>query len=300
MRECYSRDGPKVAALVYNSPLVSICIPAYKGQRFIGETIQSALSQTIDDIEIVISNDGGHSTPALETFAAHPRIKIYASNVRRGWVQNSNYVLSLARGKYFMILPHDDLLQPDYLESCLDILERDRGVFAAYSDIASDQGLLPATEVVGPVTERLSHVMRHLYNGYSFRAVMPRHPELWDHLRLRSNPPADFCVDTTWILQQACLGELRKVPRPLYWKRLHAGSTHATWENLPSDVLLAAWQQHCLQMGEIAKKWVDDPAMIADLVSQRIEGLNLAELPPYLATAIANKPKLTPGRLPVT
>lgn len=286
-----------MAAVVNNSPLVSVCIPAYKSQSFIGETIRSALRQTVDDIEIVVSNDGGHPTPDLESFAGHAHVRLYASDERRGWVQNSNYVLSLARGKYFMILPHDDLLRPDYLESCLNILERDSGVFAAYSDIVSDQGLMPATEVVGPITQRISHVMRHLYNGYSFRAVMPRRPKLWDDLRLQSNPPADFCVDTTWILQQACFGELRKVPRPLYWKRFHADNTHATWGCLSSSTLLAAWQRHCLQMGEIAKKWVDDPVMIADLVSQRIEGLNLAELPPYLAAAIANQPQSVPQRM---
>ena len=131
-------------------PLVSICVPAYKSQDFIQDTIQSALDQTVDDVEIIISNDGGHITPNIERFRKNRNIKIFNLSKRNGWVANSNFVLSQARGEYFMILPHDDLLRPQYLEACLDVLRKDQDVFAAYSDIEHKRGIVRVSEARGP------------------------------------------------------------------------------------------------------------------------------------------------------
>ncbi|MFQ6547356.1 glycosyltransferase family 2 protein [Aestuariibius sp. 2305UL40-4] len=263
-------------------PLVSVCIPAYRSQDFIRETVQSALDQTVSDIEIIISNDGGHPTPDLRPFRSHPNVRIYEQRRRQGWVRNSNLALSKARGAFFMILPHDDLLRPTYLEECLRILEEDDAVFGAYSDIGRDGGLMIASEVPGTVEARMIHVMQNLYNGYSYRALMRRRPRDWAGLRLTPNPPSDFCVDTTWILQQAALGELRKVPRPLYWKRIHDRNTHTQWRTLPGHMLAAAWRRQCLQMGKIALRATGDAELVAELVAHRLDPRNVAEAPAHL------------------
>lgn len=268
-------------------PLVSICVPAYRSQAFIAETLESALNQTVKRVEIVVSNDGAHPTPALEALRQHPKVRIFDRPRRLGWVANSDFVLSQARGAYFMLLPHDDVLAPGYLAACLDLLETGDGAFAACSDIASDRGEMQATEVRGAAPERVSHVMRDLFSAYSLRAVMRRRPRDREHLRLRRNPPTDFAADTTWMLQQACLGELRRVPQPLYWKRYRAGSTHDAWARLRAPALRAAWRAHCGQMAEIAGSRIDDAAVVARLLSHRLDPRRVAEAPAYLVDAMA-------------
>lgn len=271
-------------AILRKRPLVSICVPAYRAHGFLHKTIESAVTQTMSDLEIVISNDGG--APALDPsiFKAHRNIRVYNAPKRLGWVANSNLALSRARGDYFMILPHDDTLRPEYVDACLQVLRDDPHAFAAYSDIDSDNGGLTASEVRGSVVDRVRHVMTNLYNGYSFRALMRRNPKNWRDLRLRPNPPSDFCVDSTWILQQACFGELRRVPRPLYWKCFSDRSTHSGWAKLPPTQLKAAWLRHCDQMGQIAATRVADTDMIDQLVALRKDPRNVREAPIYLKT----------------
>ncbi|RST79956.1 glycosyltransferase family 2 protein [Aquibium carbonis] len=273
-------------SLVDRRPLVSICMPIYRSEAFIRETILSALGQTVHDVEIVISNDGAHKTPALDEFREHSRIRIFEPHRRLGWVENSNFVLDQARGWYFMILPHDDRLSPTYVEACLRMLEADPACFAAVSDIAFDGGVMTPSEVRGDLVDRVGQVMRNLYNGYSYRALMRRRPGDSDRLKLVPNPPTDFCVDTTWILQQAGFGELRRVPEALYWKAFPPTSTHRAWSRIPQPQLREAWACHCRQMEAIALSFLPDPDLVSELVRHRRDARRVSEAPFYLKDAM--------------
>lgn len=275
-----------MTAALQRRPLVSICVPAYKSQDFVFHTLNSACGQTVSDIEIIVSNDGAHRTPALDRFRGMRNIRIYQQPQRLGWVQNSNFALSMATGRYYMILPHDDVLDATYVEECLRILESEPQCFAAHSDIAMRQGLAQAKDILGPPEARVRLVMEKLYNGTTYRALMRRRPEDWERLKLRRNPPTDFCVDTTWILQQACLGEVRRVPKTLYRKRLPPNSTHSRWAFIPPAELRRAWAEHCRQMGEIASSVIPDGALVSELVSHRSDARNIDEAPPYLKAAM--------------
>lgn len=274
-------------------PLVSICVPAYRAEDFIAETVQSALDQTVQNIEIVISNDGAHATPSLTQFRHHPKISVYQSRTRRGWVGNSNFVLSRARGRHVMILPHDDVLRPNYLERCLDVLEAHPQAFAAYSDLETNLAarVLRASEVHGPLEARVSKVLKHLHNGYSYRALMRWTNPAVRRLRLLPNPPNDMFVDTTFILQQALHGELHRIPEPLYFKRFHSDNTHRNWWTLPTDELCAGWHNHCRQMSGIASGAVSDQAKIEDLIRHRMDARNVREAPSKLKQAMAQHQK---------
>lgn len=269
-------------AVTRHQPLVSICIPAYRSEAFIAATVRSALNQTVDDIEIIISNDGGHPTPALDAFREHPQIRIHTPPAQLGWVANSNFVLGKATGQFFMLLPHDDLLAPTFVEACLHILVKAPDCFAAYSDIGTERGLLRATEVRGTITERVRHVMCNLYGGYSYRALMRRCPQDWSLLELMPNAPTDFAVDSLWIMQQARFGELRRIPEALYWKSFPETSTHARWAHIPPAQLLDAWRNHCLQMGRIAGILVADEALVSAMVKHRLDARLVHDAPNYL------------------
>lgn len=266
-------------------PLVSICIPAFRSQRFIADVLDHALGQTVQDIEIVVSNDDASDIPDLDLYRDHPKVTVHDQPRRLGWVNNTNAALHMARGRYFMVLPHDDLILPTYVESCLTILEDDPAAFAAYSDIATPGGVLTASEARGDVATRISHVMRNLYNGYCYRALMRRDLGDWPLLRLRENPPTNFCADTTWILQQALCGELRRVPQALYIKSFHDAATHSSWETIPPDDLRRAWIQHCETMGALARQRLGHHGWIDQLVQFRRDPRRVAERPPYLRDA---------------
>lgn len=99
------------------SPLVSVTIPMYNNERYIAETIESVLAQTMPDFELLIYDD--HSTDrSLEIARSYDdrRITVFTSEKNLGPEANWNRSVSRVRGRYVKLLCADDLLFPECLE----------------------------------------------------------------------------------------------------------------------------------------------------------------------------------------
>lgn len=109
-----------------SKPLVSICIPTYRGAAFISDTIDSVLEQSYPYFELWILDDNSpDDTQALVARYTDPRIKYVRHTQNLGPEGNWNKCLEKAQGKYFKLLPHDDLLSVNCLEEQVAILEAD-------------------------------------------------------------------------------------------------------------------------------------------------------------------------------
>lgn len=111
-----------------NSILVSILIPVYNRENLIEETVQSALNQTYENIEIIIvDNQSTDSTwKVLEKLASQDsRIKIFQNKTNIGPVRNWKRCIDEASGEYGKILWSDDLIAPTFLEKTVPFLEDD-------------------------------------------------------------------------------------------------------------------------------------------------------------------------------
>jgi glycosyltransferase involved in cell wall biosynthesis len=92
-------------------PLVSILIPAFNAERWIGDTIRSAISQTWEPKEIIVVDDGSNDqTMAIVRQFDGVRV---VTQQRQGAAAARNKALSLSRGDFIQWLDADDLLAPD-------------------------------------------------------------------------------------------------------------------------------------------------------------------------------------------
>jgi glycosyltransferase involved in cell wall biosynthesis len=108
-------------------PLVSVCIPVYNGQRFIAGTIESVLRQTLTDYELILVDD--HSSDrSLDIMSAYndDRLRIVTNDRTLGPERNWNRCLKESKGRYFKLLPQDDVLSPTCLERQASVLDEDR------------------------------------------------------------------------------------------------------------------------------------------------------------------------------
>lgn len=117
------------------TPSVSIGLPVYNGEDYLEKSIQSLLAQTRDDFELIISDN--HSldrTPEIcEAHArADRRIRIVRNEKNLGAAENYNRVFRESSGRFFKWASHDDLCAPEFLERCIDVLERDSSVVLCY------------------------------------------------------------------------------------------------------------------------------------------------------------------------
>lgn len=109
-----------------NTPIVSVCIPTYNGDKYIKDTVNSVLSQKVKNIEIIISDDcSSDTTESICRNFSDKRIKYFRHSKNIGPKENWNFCLQRATGKYYKLLPHDDLLLEDSLVKQVKALEDD-------------------------------------------------------------------------------------------------------------------------------------------------------------------------------
>lgn len=106
-----------------SSPKVSIIIPVYNGANYLKEAIDSALSQTYKNIEIIVVNDGSKDGGATERIAKSYGNKIkYYSKENGGVATAINLGIKKMSGEYFSWLSHDDLYYQDKIEKQVNFL----------------------------------------------------------------------------------------------------------------------------------------------------------------------------------
>lgn len=117
-----------------SDPLVSIVMPAYNHERFVAEAIGSAIDQTFESWELVVTDDGStDGTVAVIQAFRDPRIRLHAFARNQGVCAALNDAIGRARGRYIAVLNSDDAFLPHKLETQLAHLQADPSLAAVFS-----------------------------------------------------------------------------------------------------------------------------------------------------------------------
>jgi glycosyltransferase involved in cell wall biosynthesis len=96
-------------------PLVSIITPVFNGEKYLREAVDSALSQTYQNTEIIIVNDG--STDSTEEIILAYGNKVKYFKKKNGGVSTAlNLAIRKSKGEYISWLSHDDVYLPKKIE----------------------------------------------------------------------------------------------------------------------------------------------------------------------------------------
>ncbi len=227
-----------------NPPLVSIGVPVYNGERFLGNALDSILGQTYSAIELVICDNAStdRTQEICEEYAARDkRVRYFRNPNNLGAARNYNLTVEKATGKYFKWAAHDDICAPTFIEKCVEILEREPNVSLAY----------PKTMII----DAEGKFMSNHEDEFNFRESRPHHR--WrrfclapldcnavfglmrmDLLRRTPRIGAYESSDRVLLGEFALMGEIAEVPGRLFHRRYHEQiSTNAN----PTKRSMAAW-----------------------------------------------------------
>ena len=137
-------------------PRVSIGLPVLNGENYLREAIDSILSQTFQDFEVIISDNAStDKTPEIchEYSKIDKRIKYYRNKRNIGASNNFNQVFKLSSGKYFKWMAHDDVIAPNYLRECVDTLDNDSSIILCHPKIKiiDKNGIILGEYYFGPI-----------------------------------------------------------------------------------------------------------------------------------------------------
>jgi glycosyltransferase involved in cell wall biosynthesis len=108
-------------------PRVSVGMPAYNSERSIEAAIESILQQTFTDFELIITDNASTDRTAelCRAIAARdPRVRLIVNPVNLGVNPNYRKVAEAARGQYFKWTSTNDLMDRDYIDRCVSILDK--------------------------------------------------------------------------------------------------------------------------------------------------------------------------------
>lgn len=220
----YYRRIEKVdAAKIRQKPLVSIYIPAYNCAQSIVRCVDSALNQTVSDLEVCVCDDGSTDDTLSvinRHYSSHPRVRIVAKP-NGGIGSASNAALRIARGYYIGQLDSDDYLEPDAVELCLKEFFADRSLVCVYTtnrNVRAD-GSLIAPGYNWPVysREKLTVAMIvHHFRMFTARA--------WA-IAGGFNETLVNAVDYDFYLRLSEIGPFRHINKIAYNRVVHGGNT---------------------------------------------------------------------------
>jgi glycosyltransferase involved in cell wall biosynthesis len=212
-------------------PMLTVGMPVYNADRFLSKSLNSILSQTFTNFELIISDNA--STDRTEEICREyssrdRRIRYYRNpkNMGAGW--NHRRVYSMATGKYFKQSAHDDFCEPTFFETCIRALERDPGLTVAYTKtrIVNSEGRFLEDYECALNTDHSDPVVRFtdlVLVGHRCFQIFGIHRRS----ALQQVPPqGSFAhADRILLAQLGLLGRFFEVPERLFISTRHDGQS---------------------------------------------------------------------------
>ena len=202
------------------APQVSVIMPVYNGQRFVCAAVESILSQSFTDFELILVNDGStdQSSELIHAFR-DPRIRIFEGESNRGAAAAKNRGIAESQGALIAFLDCDDLALPERLSEQVRFFNRhpEVGVLGSAMITIDENG-----EPTGETHFAQSGVFETLLfsNALAQSTVMLRRSALGlERFITEFQPAEDYDL---WV-RLGCCTRLANLPQSLVRYRIHSG-----------------------------------------------------------------------------
>lgn len=124
------------------SPLISVILPVYNAEKYLKESMDSILSQTISDFEFIIINDGSKDKSADIIKSYSDARIVYIEQQNMGLANTLNKALGIAKGKYIARQDNDDVSHKDRFKKQIEFLEKNPTIalVGTWARIIDEQG----------------------------------------------------------------------------------------------------------------------------------------------------------------
>ena len=225
-------------------PRLSIGMPVFNGEKYIGQAIESILGQTFEDFELIISDNASTDKTqkiCVEFEKRDKRVNYHRNKRNVGAPSNYNHVFKLSSGEYFKWAAFDDILAPEYLEKCVNILDKYPFVIMCHSKVAciDENGVLVGnyddrtlTRISSPKPhERFADMISLRNTCWAIHAVM--RVSFFKKTPLHGNY---IDGDRNLLAEIALRGQVFEIPEHLFFRRDHPGAYTRTYYSKSSEV----------------------------------------------------------------
>jgi hypothetical protein len=252
-----------------DGPSVLIGMPIYEGWDLVGEALESIAGQTLRNFRALISVDGADERSYAECrkyVKDDPRFELVLQPTRLNWEGNINWLAGELREDFFCYWQHDDYCDRKYLQVLADHAVRHPEASVVYCDMQSfgrTQKLIEYPSLTGFALERvLTQIVK---NNAAFIRCLIRADAL------RASLPIEQAG--IWGVALARAGELHRVPKAMYHRRVYDGSLSVRMRSGPPESLRAPTLEWGLGVLAIALPLVperEQPRLLAFIADQLV------------------------------
>lgn len=227
-----------------NQPLVSVIMPVYNTEKYVGQAIESVLSQTCPDFELLIVDDGSkdRSMEICEEYRKKDsRIRLFTNDTdMHGPGSARNIGLDYASGEYLYFMDSDDWIDEDLLERVVDYMRQTGADIAQFGVIYERDDGKCSEQYFWPGKDLLT---KDEIKKDFFYYWKENRNSLWIHLFRREKVKTirfESIIsgeDISYIMDALCNAEkIAYIAKALYHYRYVEGSTSHHWvENMIED-----------------------------------------------------------------
>jgi glycosyltransferase involved in cell wall biosynthesis len=240
-------------------PRVSIGLPVFNGEKYLEQTLDSILAQTYTDFEVVIADNASTDQTAeiCQAYAARDaRLRYFRNDENIGAAPNHNHVFALSRGVYFKWSGYDDLIGPEFLARCVEVLDQHPDVVLCIpkSKIIDENGVIVgdheyAADATLPTPhQRFVDFVRNPDTGNHTYGLMRA-----DVIRKTSLHGSYPSSDLVFLAELTLYGRFYVIPERLFSRRRH--EKQSTVGALQSERSRVLWFDTALADKIVLPKW---------------------------------------------
>lgn len=208
---------------IKKNPRVGIFMPVYNTADYVEEAIRSALSQTYNDLVLHVADDASTDGKTHEILKKinDPRCKIFFEKINMGQAKISNKYMSKMDVEYIVLFNSDDKMDPDYINQCVEELDRNPHLSAICSWVQCFDGADDLYKYTDELCT-LPHML--LENQYCGAALMRKQVFIESGMHDTSgkiHPNIDWDLWLTMLSRGYSLGV---IPEPLFFWRIRPTS----------------------------------------------------------------------------
>ena len=211
---------------------VSIGMPVFNGEKYIKNAIDSIQKQTFRNFELIISDNAStdRTSEICRDYAStDTRVRYYRNEKNIGAPKNYNRVFRLSSSEYFKWAAYDDVLAPEFLRKCVDVLDKDKSVVGCHSKTGRidqngnflgyyNEGLLTKISSSKP-HERFRDLIGLRYTTTPFHGVY--RASLFAKSQLHGSY---IGADRNLVAELSLMGVIYEIPECLFYWREHPNS----------------------------------------------------------------------------
>ena len=217
-------------------PTVSVIMATYNGARYIRASVNSVLSQTFRDFELIVVDDcSTDDTPAILAGYGDPRLRVIRNAANRGVVASRNVCLANATGRYIAMLDHDDLSAPTRLaKQVAHLAAHPATVLLGTAASTLHDGRVAKMNLPAATSPGLLLWLLHVSNPLVCSSVMFR-ADTARRLDVFMREDYRYADDFDFYHRMAAHGTVERLDERLTLYRLHANNTYRSYEDLMTD-----------------------------------------------------------------